>query len=178
MRVFFGIEPDPNRRQAIADWRDRYGVADGRPVPPANFHITLAFIGEVSTRQLETLCDAVDARQDGEAFAAGSIELDLVGFWPGPDIYWIGASQPPPPLGNLARNLQHIGGPVGARLKRRAFTPHVTLYRNCSAPPPAPVVAPAIRMDYDHLILFESQPGRKHVRYQSVAQWPLRHHAR
>lgn len=178
MRVFFGIEPDPKTRQDIADWRDRYGVADGRPVAPANFHVTLAFIGDVSTRQLETLCDAVDARQDGEAFASGSIELDLVGFWPGPDIYWIGASQAPPPLGDLARNLQHIGGRVGARLKRSAFTPHVTLYRNCSSPPPAPVVAPAIRMDYDQLILFESQPGRKHVRYQSVAQWALRHHAR
>ncbi|MEQ8514914.1 MAG: RNA 2',3'-cyclic phosphodiesterase [Chromatocurvus sp.] len=173
MRVFFGIEPDPAACQTIADWRDRYGIAAGRPVPSANFHITLAFVGDVSDRQLETLCTAVDERQDGDAFVAGELELDLVGFWPGAGIYWMGASQPPRQLAALARKLQHLGGLVGARLQKKPFTPHVTLYRNCSDPPPAPAVPPKIDLDYTYLTLFESKPGREGVSYHALAQWDL-----
>ena len=47
MRVFFGLELDASTTLAIADWRDRQLACAGRPVPPANFHITLAFIGEL-----------------------------------------------------------------------------------------------------------------------------------
>ena len=45
MRVFFGLEPDQQTILAIADWRDRQFNAAGRAVTPANFQITLAFIG-------------------------------------------------------------------------------------------------------------------------------------
>lgn len=173
MRVFFALEPDAATRQAIVNWRDRYGLAAGRPVPAANFHVTLAFIGNVSTRQLDTLCSAVDDRQTGNDFAAGELQLDRVGFWPGPAIYWMGTSQPPPQLTDLARKLQRVGGRVGARLEHKAFTPHVTLYRNCREPPPAPVVLPAINLSYRHFTLLESVPGRQGVNYRSVAQWEL-----
>lgn len=173
MRVFFGIEPDPETRLAIADWRDRYGLAAGRPVPPANFHITLAFIGDVSARQLEMLCDKVDNYQQDNAFSVGELMLDLVGYWPAPAIYWMGTSRPPQQLTGLAEKLQHLGGLVGARLKKKTFTPHVTLFRQCSEPPPAPVVYPKIRLAYAHFTLFESKSGREGPLYQPQAEWDL-----
>lgn len=174
MRVFFGIEPRPETRQSIADWRDRYGLAAGRPVPPANFHVTLAFIGDINDRELETLCNTIDEHQNGPEFTAGSLTLDLVGYWPGPNIYWMGTSQAPQQIDRLARKLQHLGGLVGARLKKKPFTPHVTLYRRCSEPPPAPVVLPGIEVAYAHVTLFESRLGGAGVSYHPLAEWDLR----
>lgn len=173
MRVFFGLEPDPATQQAIANWRDRYGLAAGRPVPTANFHVTLAFIGEVSDRKLDILCQTVDEHKSGKQFVAGTLLLDQAGFWPGPGIYWLGASRPPPSLNHLARKLQQLGGLVGARLQRKTFTPHVTLYRNCGEPPPAPVSPPAVDLVYDHFTLFESRAGQKNVTYHPLARWDL-----
>jgi len=173
MRVFFGLETDSDTRRALADWRDCYAAAAGRAVPAANFHITLAFIGEVDNRQLDTLCRAVDAWEPGPHTKAGKVVLDQVGYWPKPGIYWAGPAQPPPGLAALARKLQHIGGLVGARLEKRLFAPHVTLYRGCTEPPTAPTVLPAITLAYDHFTIFESQMSRQGVSYHALADWAL-----
>src|SRR6056297_4324255 len=106
MRIFFGLDIDNDTRRALADWRDRHAVAAGRAVPATNFHVTLAFIGEVDNRQLDALCRAVDAWEPGPDTGAGAILLDQVGYWPKPGIYWTGpssrfrvsASIPPDPI--------------------------------------------------------------------------------
>jgi len=173
MRIFFGLDIDNDTRRALADWRDRHAVAAGRAVPATNFHVTLAFIGEVDNRQLDALCRAVDAWEPGPDTGAGAILLDQVGYWPKPGIYWTGPSQAAPELAVLARKLQHLGGQVGARLETKPFAPHVTLYRGCTQPPPAPALPPAIRLVYDHFTLFESQARRQGVSYQVLEHWDL-----
>ena len=173
MRIFFGLDIDNDTRRALADWRDRHGAATGCTVPAANFHITLAFIGEVDNRQLDTLCRAVDDRGPGPHTGAGELRLDQVGYWPKPGIYWAGPSQPTPELAALARKLQHAGGLVGARLEKKPFVPHVTLYRGCTEPPPAPAVLPAVTLNYDHFTLFESHVGRQGASYQALEHWHL-----
>ena len=171
MRIFFGLELDPDARRALSDWRDRHGVADGRAVPAVNFHLTLAFIGAVDNRKLDTLCRAVDDWNPDTGF--GEAVLDQVGYWPKPGIYWAGPSQPAPALAALARKLQHLGGQVGARLEKKPFAPHVTLYRSCTALPPAPAAPPSVTLAYDHFTLFESHMGRQGVSYRAVEHWPL-----
>jgi 2'-5' RNA ligase len=62
---------------------------------------------------------------------------------------------------------------VGARLEKRLFAPHVTLYRGCTEPPTAPTVLPAITLAYEHFSLFETQMGRQGVSYHALADWAL-----
>ena len=50
MRLFFGFDLPLDSKTRIAAWRDRFVRADGRSVPAANFHITLAFLGEIDHR--------------------------------------------------------------------------------------------------------------------------------
>ena len=173
MRLFFGLEPDSACKAAIADWRDRYARSDGRPVPAGNFHMTLAFLGDVDERRLESLCDAVDNAGLDDGHRSLILPLDRVGFWPSPGIYWVGPSAPCTFLERLAGKLQNLGQRFGARRDRRVFRPHVTLYRGCSAPPPLPVVSPAIDASFDGFELFESRRERRGVRYEAVSGWPL-----
>jgi 2'-5' RNA ligase len=168
MRLFFGLDPLAGDKRAIDSWRQRVATADGRPVPPANFHLTLAFLGEVDERRLEALCDTVD---ELALPGAGELRLDRVGYWPRPGILWIGPAAPQPALETLAGDLGRAGQAVGAGRERRRFVPHLTLYRGCRVPPPAPAEPPDLPFRYRGVTLFESRRGRDGIRYEPVAAW-------
>lgn len=174
MRLFFGLEIPQAQAMAVADWRDRECRDASRPVPPANFHITLAFIGELPDAALERLAAAVDDWTARERPAGGALSLDLTGYWHRPGIYWLGSSTWPEGLDRLAAGLRRIGHAAGGKKDRNRFQPHITLYRGCKQAPAAPAVAPDFSLSYDHITLYESRQGRRGVSYHPVAEWPLR----
>lgn len=173
MRLFFGLEPDPATAVAIADWRDRQFPGLGRPVPPANLHITLAFVGEVPAPALERLCEAVDRCLAAIEAPEGYLRLDRTGYWPRPGIYWVGPTQWSPALDALARSLMNIGARVGNGKKRDRFIPHMTLFRSCQQAPPAPAVEPDVAFRFDRVTLFESRQTRNGVSYHALQDWEL-----
>jgi 2'-5' RNA ligase len=174
MRTFFGLELPADVAVQIADWRDRqFGHASGRPIPPANFHITLAFIGELAPGPLERLCERVDIETERNLIQGGQVELDITGYWSKPGVYWLGANAWPAPLSSLAQKLRHLATGAGARRDRNPFLPHVTLFRNCVAAPTAPAQPPAFRASYLHFTLFESRQGKTGVSYHPLQQWEL-----
>jgi len=173
MRLFFALELPADLTLKIAAWRDRALPPAGRPVPPANFHITLAFLGEVPERRLDRLCSDVDGALAERAAPGGELRLDQVGYWPRPRIYWLGSRQWPEALGELARRLGGIGAALGDQRRRDRFQPHVTLLRGCDTPPPAPADAPDFTLEYCSFCLMESRQGRRGVSYHPVAGWEL-----
>ncbi len=172
MRVFFGLEPDAATTLAIADWRDRQLHCSGRPVPAANFHITLAFIGELKEPAIDRLCRAVDGWAPRDVPGA-TLTLDRTGYWPRPGIFWLGPGEWPGHLARLAGKLGGLAGSAGGRRDRNSFQPHITLYRGCSEPPPAPPSIPPLQMQYGHFTLFESRQGRQGVSYHALQDWDL-----
>jgi len=171
MRTFLALELPGETAMQIADWRDRQFGPVGRAVPPANFHITLAFIGELSEGRLERLCLATDEWLDGAGLAGGKLLLNCTGYWPKPGIYWLGPDEWPEALSQLAGKLRQLATTAGARRDRSSFRPHVTLFRNCSTAPP--VTAPAISLPYSHFTLFESRQGKAGVSYHPLQHWEL-----
>ncbi len=81
MRLFFALEPDSNTAIDLADWRDRQLPLAGRPVPMANLHITLSFLGEFSPHRLEALCLSVDDFLLRTGTGGDSLVLDQIGYW-------------------------------------------------------------------------------------------------
>ena len=200
MRVFFALELDPATAVQVADWRERQfsfaasppGGRDsagrtsagrtsagrssaGRPVPPANFHITLAFVGDLREPSLEQLCGAVDnwLEASDPAPSGSSIRLDTIGYWPKPGIYWLGPDSWPDQLTELAGKLRGLATSAGGKRDRNRFQPHVTLFRGCSGAPPPPVEPPDFTLAYSHFTLFESRQGRKGVSYHPLQDWRL-----
>jgi 2'-5' RNA ligase len=173
IRVFFGLELEAATALRIADWRDRQLSCDGRPVPPANFHITLAFIGPLGDSALERLCRSVDDWLAHTTVHGATLTLDRIGFWPKPGIYWLGPTNWPEQLDRLAQKLGSLGSAVGAKRDSSPFLPHITLFRNCVGAPPAPVAAPWIPMEYPQFALFESRQGRQGVSYHVLQEWAL-----
>lgn len=173
MRVFFALQPDPDVLVRLADWRDRQFSRPGRPVPPANLHITLAFIGEIPTRSLDALCSDVNHWCEKTVPQGGSLQLDQTGYWHRPGIYWLGPSRWPDSLQKLADGLRAIAGRAGGKREGKRFQPHVTLFRGCQAAPPAPAMPPRILFAYSDFCLFESRQGKQGVSYEPVHYWDL-----
>lgn len=173
MRVFFALVPDAATAMRIADWRDLHTSCDGQPVSPSNFHITLAFAGELTDHAIESLCEAVEERMIPSAPGPSHLVLDSVGYWPRPGIFWLGATNWPAELSGLAQGLRHLAVTAGARRDRKRFLPHVTLYRRCRGAPPAPRVEPAFAFEYGQFALCESRQGRRGVHYHTLHEWDL-----
>jgi 2'-5' RNA ligase len=174
MRTFFGLELPADLALQIAVWRDRqFSAGIGRAVPPANFHITLAFIGEITPSSLERLYETVDAGLARTAFPGGEVLLDTTGYWPKPGVYWLGAETFPESLSQLVQRLRQLAVNAGGRRERKPFLPHVTLFRNCTAAPAAPAEPPSFRAVYRHFTLFESRQGRSGVSYHPLQHWEL-----
>ena len=158
---------------SLATWRDRqFGLA-GRPVPPANLHLTLAFVGEVQPRLLESLCRDVDSWCESKSPAAGCVQLDQTGYWHRPGIYWLGPSDWPKSLPLLADGMRTIAARAGGKRERKRFQPHITLFRGCQVAPPAPATMPGLSLSYVDFYLFESVPGRQGVSYVPLQHWRL-----
>ncbi len=173
MRVFFGLEIPAERVVDIADWRDRELHCDGRPVPPRNFHITVAFLGHIEAGNLDALLRDTDESAAAGNVAPFTLTLDQVGYFQRPGIFWLGSSRTPAALESLAGSLRVVAANNGGKLERRSLQPHVTLFRRCTEPPPAPPSVPVIELQWRHFTLFESVQGRHNVHYQPIAHWSL-----
>jgi 2'-5' RNA ligase len=158
-RVFFALIPPPAVRQELLRaqqlWcREMTIHLKGKVIPVANFHLTLSFIGQQTSEQIEAL-----KRQAMQIETAPfSLKIDRWGHFEGPRIGWIGC-QAPLELAQLAQQLD--ADPM-------CFTPHISLFRGWSlALPkamPNPIVWHAERFD-----LMRSHRGE----YQSIGHWRL-----
>ncbi|MBQ3062102.1 MAG: RNA 2',3'-cyclic phosphodiesterase [Clostridia bacterium] len=123
MRLFCAIlfdEPFKDALSRTSSALKKMGC-EGRFTPRANFHLTLAFIGESSD------IAAAQRAVDSCAAAFPAFELKLGGLGSFGDILWQGAEgEHLIPLGEaMAKELRSMGFAI----EKRAFRPHITLAR-------------------------------------------------
>jgi 2'-5' RNA ligase len=169
MRSFFALKPDVRTCLAIDSWRAQSWPLLQRPVPIANVHLTLAFLGEIDDLQLHGRVAAVDEL----CFAPIEVELNEVGYWSKSALLWLGPRQVPPALPQLAAKLGELGQSQGQRKDKRRYQPHLTLARRVVEPPPAALIPPRFPCRFETFALYESQPTRNGRAYRTVASWPL-----
>jgi len=112
--------------------RDRLSVVQqmlplSRRVPPENFHVTLAFLGDQPGAALEQVHDGLAAL----AAAAPPLEITSLSAFGGDKPRVIHAEiAPAPALLHLQSRVARIAADAGIRLEHRRFIPHVTLSRD------------------------------------------------
>lgn len=107
-----------------------------RPVPTAQLHVTLKFLGETSKAQVPEIVSLM--RRAAARCAADTWRLHGLGAFPHadrPSVVWVGLPDALP-LANLAAQLEHDLAPLGFRPEKRELRPHVTVLRVKSRPPP------------------------------------------
>jgi 2'-5' RNA ligase len=169
VRLFFAVFPDNETRRRLAAAAQALVLDDeSRRVPSENYHMTLAFIGEVSA-PLAALESVGAAQRLLPAFTA---RFDRYEYWPTPSVVVARASSCPAPLEDLRRGLCADLARCGVRLDDRPFRPHVTVARKV---PQAPVLQAMseIALTAHAFQLARSDRSRAGAVYTVVDSWPL-----
>lgn len=153
---------------------------EGRPVAPENFHVTLAFYGEITETQAEDL-DAALAEIDAAGFDLWLDGVDAFGGAKPRALY--AAVRPDPALERLQAKAAQAGRRAGLALPSRKYTPHVTLTRFAEGAVGPETVAKRLAaraaflagpIPVTRFALFQSDLGRKGPIYTEAASYPLR----
>ena len=142
--------------------------------PPENFHLTLAFLGNIQEASLHEVLEA--GRRVALAHSPFTLSSSGLGAFPDPKrarILWLGL-EANASVANLARDLQGAMGQLGLVLDEKPFIPHLTLAR--FRHPAAIHLEPsklAVSVDVKELVLFESRVGPKGSIYTALGSFPL-----
>jgi 2'-5' RNA ligase len=145
---------------------------DARRVPAENYHMTLAFIGEVSDSKLAVV------RQVGCELraAACTIKIDAVEYWPKSQVLVAAAHEAPAPLVELSSRLHRELALQQADLQRNRppaiLRAHVTLARKVSQAPVPQAMSPVIWSARSFSLMRSDTSGARPV-YTVVDTWPL-----
>lgn len=163
-RVFFALWPDDAVRARLSALA-RAIPADGRVVPAEHLHLTLAFPGTVASERVTALIGCASA-VNGPPIP---LRLDSLGYFEKPRIAWVGPSNPPDRLGELATLLQSICRECGIAMPERPFRPHVSLRRSVNRFRPIPIEP----LDWwaSRVVLIESGQGGNPGPYRVLHEW-------
>ena len=180
VRLFAAIPLDTGARAYVATALDalaREG-ARARWVSSENWHVTLAFLGEVADAGIPAVVTAfrsvVQSSVLGQASLAQSkikpfsLQLSRIGAFPNlrrPRVIWVGGREQDQAFERTAVALRAAFGVLGFRFDDAA-TAHVTIGRtNGSTPLRAPQLSAEYSMPVTRLVLFESALGPAGARY-------------
>ena len=164
-RLFFALVPDAAVRREVARAQTRLN-GSGRAVPPANFHVTLAFLGLQEAAVLPEVC-ALAGQLEFEPCRA---VMDQVGVFPRAGVLWLGVSAIPEPLRRFQQDLMDALQAAAIGYDPKPWTFHLTLYRRLRKPFPT-LSSLAIEWSLSGFDLVESAAARKGVEYRSIGHW-------
>ncbi len=134
-----------------------------------NYHLTLAFLGDITASQLLIVEEQLDKLSQTEF----SLQLDEVGYWPDSQVLWLGPSTVPDGMTILANRCKRAANSASIKVDKRVYRPHLTLARKARLPPAAPLLDPDFQMSVHTFQLYESLLDRRGVRYREIRDWVL-----
>lgn len=168
-RLFFALWPDTTvQQEAFARVQANLRRGGGRPVRPENFHLTLAFLGEVSSEGRVCVERAAD-RVQAPPF---ELVLERIGYWRRARVVWLGPAERSPEPPALVPALWSALEACGHAPETRPFFPHLTLVRKANRGPRGQLVEPVTWHVVD-FVLVASRMGSDGVRYEVLRRWPL-----
>ena len=125
--LFFALWPDNRQRDRMRDFISPVAkLIEGRATDRREWHITLAYIGDLDERFIAELQESASAIQ----FEPFRLRLDRLEFWPRPKIAALVPPRIPPEHEKLVESLRGIIIAAGLEPALRVYRPHITVVRN------------------------------------------------
>lgn len=130
IRAFIAVTLDSKVIEQIAAASNqlRPEITAVRWVTPANFHLTLKFLGSIDDAAIEPI--GATLREQLRLFPRFTINAKGLGVFPGPKrprVLWVGLTGDR--LVSLASRVESALRPLGFKPEDRKFTPHLTIGR-------------------------------------------------
>jgi len=132
IRAFIAIPLDPKIQRVIERMHDHFKKinSDVNWVASKNIHITLKFLGDVNTEQINSAKQALATLyQSTRPF---TVELSQLGAFPNinrPRTLWVGLKDNKQRLSRIAESLEKALSKIGFQGDQKPFSPHITIGR-------------------------------------------------
>ena len=170
IRVFFAIFPNEFVQQQLAHQAEILEpTCGGRKIRTQNFHLTLLFLGDVSTNRIAVL------QQTMKNISAKKFELSLdkICYWKRNQIIYIQTNQFPTELFFLVDSLKTALSEAGFLFDKYTYKPHVTLIRQATHSAEIDLPIP-IKWEVNEWSLIQSKQTEHGVDYIPLKQWNLK----
>lgn len=132
IRTFIAIEIPTEIQAKLSDLQADLSKFIQRAswVKKGNIHLTLKFLGDVSTHRIESISSVL--KQIAAAHAPFEMNFSGVGAFPNvrrPRVIWVGMTDGADHAARLAEDIENSLQPLGFEREKRGFTPHLTLAR-------------------------------------------------
>lgn len=172
-RIFFALWPDDNTRAQIKlTITPHLSPSPAQRVPIQNWHITLAFLGNVSAHTYDCAIRQAD-RVVGQGF---DLTLNEFGYWPRPQVVWLGCSTIPAALNNLVANLNQQLLSCAYIPEHPRYVPHLTVVRKANEALTETHFHSVLWNVQDFVLVASEQTHQGHV-YKVIQRWPLQPNA-
>lgn len=162
MRLFIAIPFTENLKKELLRFQKDLQESGlfGRLVPPDNFHLTLAFIGEYQDPDL--VLDAM------KSVPFRSFDIRLSGDGHFQDLYWAGIEDNPI-LVSYVKKLRRALADRNIPYDRKKFSPHITLIRRAAFRKQAAAAKPPKgSMRVHKIVLMRSDRGKSGMIYTEI----------
>lgn len=167
-KMFAALCPPPDVSLALAEVLSAAHLP-GKQVPPANYHVTVRYLGAVADHHYERWLAGLEAMGK-----RGSIRVRLEGWgafpgWARAHVVWAGVSAPG--IEDLAADVEEVTVAAGLPPEERPYRPHLTVARVRPARPipPPPVSVPGLSWEAERLDVMAAVGGR----YRRFESFPL-----
>lgn len=175
-RVFLALWPDEATRQHLFEAQKKLKrdpelspvLQSARAVACDNLHITLHFIGSISTEAIQSLVTSLDSVQ----CKSFDMVMDKAGCFPKPRVFWLGLKEIPDELKALEQQTAACVQSCVENYQRIPYRPHITLFRKVKAAMKL-VTIPEIDWPIQSFALVESKTYPEGVQYHVLKEWPL-----
>jgi 2'-5' RNA ligase len=167
-RLFFALWPEESVRAQLAAAAAQLPARQGRPVPAANLHMTLLFLGSVPDEFQSRLQQSASEVKS----APFMLTIDRSGYFRAARVSWLAPREMPAGLLDLADRLAVSARNCGLSVEERRFRPHLTIARKVLRPPHPLRFAP-IHWEINSFTLVESISAGVAPEYRAVQRWPL-----
>jgi RNA 2',3'-cyclic 3'-phosphodiesterase len=184
MRIFIAIEITDDLRRACAAAQEHLKAAAGvKWVEPANFHLTLKFLGETDQGTVSRLANELGAL--AATISPFGLEFAGAGTFPDerrPRVVWVGVRSGLDALFALAQRVEAVCQALGFEPETRAFSAHLTIGR-IKLPAPMPALSAGIKdlaqkefghMQVDHITVMGSTLMRSGPIYRPLHKLDLK----
>ena len=170
LRVFLAISPSKIVQRQLAHQAKLLApICGGRQIVMPHFHLTLVFLGNISTQRIETLRHIM-RKIAAKKFA---LCLDKISYWKHNQIIYLHAKQFPVELFDLVAALQSTLSEAGFVFDRRVYKPHITLFRKAVRAVNIDLINP-IHWPVSQWTLLQSKPTQTGVDYVPLDHWRLK----
>lgn len=175
LRLFFALWPAAGEQQALAH-ASAAGVAGsgGRPVPAADLHVTLAFLGNVAGARLAQLHGLAQGLAGQSGSAPLQLQFQTLEHWPLPQILCATAGTVAvSPAEGLATRIRQATLAAGFAPDLKPFHAHVTVARKVARAPAALPPLTRVTWNCHAFALVASTTGATGPAYSVLESYPL-----